>query len=347
MDAYDLAYLEGIPPKLGLAKKESFMSLNVYIALWHMNTRAGDQLTWNQKAVNLGAQIDLAEKHFKNLGAGNGAFKLFVAPEYYFADLSTGEDLIRGYDVTDQQAVLGQLRGLSQDHPNMLLLGGTIAWKTQLRRGERDQINQQIKAAQAQLAQLNPNTSWHKEAERARQNIRLKGSNIQGKLSGQPKLRWFGYNAAFACFNGNVLGEIRKSTNVQEFSGENPADNVVMIPGTSAGTFSVPGFKGLDGTTGLKVGVEICGDHGRIGQFKERVDIHVLLAASQVAGSTYADTGGIFIHCDSYRPPRVDRAVTVGNFQDRKKITDAPNTVADKNHFLYVQKVTLGKIDDA
>ena len=326
------------------------MPLDVYIALWHMNTRAGDQLTWNQKAVNLGAQIDLAETHFTTLGAGNGAFKLFVAPEYYFADFSTGQDLIRGYDVTDQQAVLGQLRGLSRDHPNMLLLGGTIAWKTQLRRGERDQINQQVKAAQAQVVQMWPPTAalpqqqytaWHNEAEQARQNIRLKGSNIKGKLSGQPKLRWFGYNAAFACFNGNVLGEIRKSTNAQEFSGENAADNVVMIPGTSAGAFSVPGFKGLDGTTDLNVGVEICGDHGRIGQFKEKVDIHVLLAASQAPGATYAETGGIFIHCDSYRAPQVARSAAAVGFQERKKITDAPNTVTDAAHSLYVQKVTL------
>lgn len=321
------------------------MPSDVYAAIWHLDTRAGDAFTWQQKAVNLGAQIDLAETHFKTLGKSDGAFKLFLAPEYYFADFSAGKDLIQGYDVTDKQGIVGQLQGLSQDHPNMLILAGTIAWKTQLRRGERDTINQQLKAAQAQVLQLQPTgqqTAWHTEVEQARQRIRLKGWNIKGKVLRQAKLRWFGFNAAFACFNGQVLDEIQKSTNALEFSGENPADDVVMIPGTSAGTFSVPGFKGLDDTADLKIGVEICGDHGRIGQFHERVDIHILLAASQKAGSTYSSTGGIFIHCDSKEKPRVFRSVSLGQFQDRKIIDDKNNTVSDPAHALFVQKVTLG-----
>ena len=115
-----------------------------------------------------------------------------------------------------------------------------------------------------------------------------------------------------------------------------------MIPGTSAGTFDVPGFKGIDDTTVLKVGVEICGDHGRIGQFRELVDIHVLLPPVRSPGSTYAQAGGIFIHCDNAHPPRVERSVALGLFFDRSKITDTANTVKDATNLLYVQKVTLG-----
>jgi len=38
----------------------------------------------------------LAETHFKTLGSSTGALKIFVAPEYYFADFSAGKDLILG-----------------------------------------------------------------------------------------------------------------------------------------------------------------------------------------------------------------------------------------------------------
>ena len=158
-------------------------------------------------------QIGLAETHFKTLGAKTGSLKIFVAPEYYFADFSAGKDLIQGYTELEAQGVVAQLQGMSNDYPDMLILGGTVAWKKQLRRGERDTIDQQLKQAKAQVLQLQPpgqQTPWHTEVEQARQNIKLKGWNIKGKLTGQPKLRWFGFNATFACFNGARPGRDSK-----------------------------------------------------------------------------------------------------------------------------------------
>ncbi len=321
------------------------MSRDVYVAIWHLDTRADpgpQEPSWSDKLRDLGSKVGEADQLFRQLATGRkdaDPIYLFTAPEYYFA---MGGDWIRGYSADEASDIRLGLMRLSLQYPHILLVPGTIAWKELMDRSQRAAMAAAIAETQAR-ADATKGT-YVGELASARRNIELKGKNTFGSKT---KTRWFGHNVAYVFYGGVQIGEIHKSSNAGEFSGDNldPKQNVVMIPGLRSGVLRVCRLKGADGVNPLKVGVEICADHGRLSTFGETdCDIHILVSATQVPGSPYARPGGLFIHCDNQKPALVCRTDYMGGdkksaFRDRKQIRDAKNTHASPE--LHVQWTTL------
>lgn len=311
------------------------MAKDIYVAIWHLDTRAdpgGVDESVGTKMRALTNKLASAKTICDRLGMDDGDTMLFAAPEYYFA---MGGDYIRGYSADEKDQIKNGLRGLSATYPKTVLIAGTTAWKEELDRSQRrkvtDSINQKLQA----VPHLDRG-GYKNEVEAARANIAAP-KNIFKRTSSK---KWFGHNTAYIYSDGLMVGELNKSTNAGEFSGED--DGVVMIPGFRSGKFDMPFHTGADGTNKLTVGVEICGDHGRLhNTFGERVDIHVLISASQRPGSPGARDGGIFVHADNQERPNVFRSEPMGVFFDRKPGNWGADNIVDDGADLYVCKAQI------
>lgn len=278
------------------------MPKDVYIALWHLDTRADPgprEPSILHKLLALQRAITTSVSYFGQLGdpGGGSAIRIFAAPEYYFA---MGGDYIRGYSADEKTAIVRSLMEISATYPGIILCPGTVAWKELMDRSQRRTVAADLKARIASAAG-NATDSFARELTAARGNIKT-GRSI---TKSDTVTRWFGHNTAYVLHGGVVIAEVSKAANAGEFNGEAAADRVVMIPGFETGKIDVPNVEGVTAGKKLVLGLEICADAGRLTGFREEVDIQLLISASQIGQSPAARPGGLYLHCDSNYPPRV------------------------------------------
>ncbi len=316
------------------------MTRPVYVALWHLDTRTalGRDRTPAERLLALSRKLLQANNYFQQLDTGEaGAIKIFAVPEYYFAHAG---DRIRAYTADEKEIVKRGLRDISTQFPSVILCAGTVAWKEELDRNQRRKVASQL----VSVAQRHANSAgaYGGEVNTAYDNIKTGGSITKSNSS----TRWFGHCTAYIYCGGILVGELNKAANMGEFSGE--TDRVVMIPGYRSGKFSIPFVEGTEAGHKLTMGVEICADAGRLGStFDERVDIHLLISATQIPQSPAARHGGLYLHCDSDKPPIVHRVLGLGAQPYHARLN--PNPVADPtNHFVEKIPIDHGRqaIDD-
>jgi len=316
------------------------MAKDAYVAIWHLNTRvdtAGGVPVTN-KLRDLRAKLVAADQAFSRLGAQPGDIQLFAAPEYYFAKSG---DKILGYSAAEKDQIKQGLLQLSATYPDVVLIPGTVAWKEELNRADRATTAAQVTTAIASLPGNMPPT-YGAELQSAHDRIKL-GKNRFG-LQKATKMRWFGYNTAYVYSAGVSVGELNKSVPFFEFSGEDPGDKIVMIPGFTSGAMTMPVLDGATPGQRLTVGVEICADHGpgRLANCSGgRVDIHVLVSATQIAQHPAAREGGLFVHADSNKPPAVYPVKVVGNFYEKDRTKWPAANIIDDGVDLWVCKARL------
>ncbi|MDH3350305.1 MAG: hypothetical protein OEM51_02055 [Gammaproteobacteria bacterium] len=277
----------------------------VGVALWHLDTRAmpgAHEPTADDKLLALRRRVTTANDYFQQLRVEDDAIKIFAAPEYYFA--MGGQD-IRGYSADEKETIKRGLRDLSAEYPQIILCAGTVAWKEPLDRSQRAKVAAHLSKAIDRTA--GSAGTYRAEVSQAHDRIKLGRSVLKKNTS----TRWFGHNTAYIYHSGILVGEINKAIPFFEFSGEE--DPVLMIPGFRSGKFNMPMVEGTEPGRKLVLGVEICADAGRLANtFGEKVDVHLLMSATTVPTSPAARHGGLYLHCDSAKPPLVKRAAGMG-----------------------------------
>jgi hypothetical protein len=312
------------------------MAKDAYIAIWHLNTRVDTAggVPVTDKLRDLRAKLVAADQAFSRLGAQPGDIQLFAAPEYYFAKSG---DKILGYSAAEKDQIKQGVLQLSATYPDVVLIPGTVAWKEPLNRADR------ATTAQVTTAIL---ATRRRGGYRGGTGV---GTTDQARknrfgLQKPTKMRWFGYNSAYVYSAGVLVGELNKSVPFFEFSGEDPDDKIVMIPGFTSGAMTMPVVDGTTPGQRLTVGVEVCADHGpgRLANCSGgRVDIHVLVSATQIAQHPAAREGGLFVHADSNKPPAVYPVKVVGNFHEKDRTKWSAASIIDDGVDLWVCKARL------
>lgn len=216
---------------------------------------------------------------------------IFVAPEYYFKRTLTQRCLTKEERDTARTA----MSILAQSKPNLLLIPGTVTWRKPLDK-----------------------KAYAKAMERMAGRIELGGYSGVTKL---PKPSGFfgkgtakadaAYNTAYLYMGPRIM-KYHKMEDVGELAEED--EGAIFIPGNGNNVFTI---------SGLRIGMEICGDH-ESHRLKEMVDVHIISSASVVRTDEHvmAKNGGLFIRADSGKAEitMVDRhAVT--------PLSEAPGTV--------------------
>lgn len=318
------------------------MPKDVYTAIWHLNTRQdtpGDGMSPIRLMRALDAQMTAAEQGFLQLGAQPGDIRIFAAPEYYFAKSG---DNIRGFSAAEKDAIKGSLAQLSATYPSTVIIAGTVAWKEQMDRAARAAEATQIATTIAGLPAMAGADSLRNELTAAHDQIKLGKNRLRSAT--RQSLKWYGHNTAYVYAGGTMIGEVSKSMPYFEFSGEDPNDKIVMIPGFRSGAMTVAGLDGATAGQALTVGVEICADHGsnRLARTAAgRVDIHVLVSASNIAQHPAARAGGLMLHADSSKAPGVFGVTTDGTFFNKDRTNWGAANIIDNGADLYLCKAQI------
>ena len=278
------------------------MPKDAYVAIWHLNTktdpRGGHKTA--EKLQSLGATIQTAHIQFRQLGAQDDDIKIFAAPEYFFAKCG---NRIKGFSEAEKDEIKGGLRQLSEQYPGIVLIPGSVAWKTPMSRAERAQAAQQIAATRASLPESFGGV-YQQDLADAEQAVKL-GKN---RFWAGSTTRWFGYNTAYVYSAGTMVGEVNKVMPYHEFSGEDPKDRITMIPGHSSGAMTMPVLEGTSPGKKLKIGVEICADNSgaRLKRYgDDALDIQVVVSATTTVKEVACREGGLLVHADSEKEPVV------------------------------------------
>jgi len=316
------------------------MPKDIYAAIWHLNTRydtPGDGMSPIRLMHALNAQMVAAEQGFLQLGAQPGDIRIFTAPEYYFAKSG---DQIRGFSTDQKDAIKGALLQLSGAYPSTIIVAGTIAWKEQMDRTARAAEAAQIDTTIAAL----PDHAHilRTDLEVARDAIKLGKNRLRSAT--RQSLKWYGHNSAYVYAGGALIGEVNKSRPYFEFSGEDPNDQIVMVPGFRSGAMTVAGHDGATPGQALTIGVEVCADHGadRLARTAAgRVDIHILVSASNIAQNPASRDGGLLIHADSTRAPTVFGVQQNGVLFDKTRTDWGAANIIDDGADLYLCKAQI------
>lgn len=202
---------------------------------------------------------------------------IFVAPEYYFKK-SIGE---RCLSRVERNQVIDAMRLLAGSMPNLLLVPGTIIWRKELTAKGLAKAHQRIAARKA----FDGGFTVTKELPR---KVPGRLARLTGRAAELPDVA---YNTAYLYFGQSVY-RYHKMNDVGELlQGDTQNDDLVFVPGCGNNVYLI---------SGLKIGVEICGDHDS-GMLRDAVDVHIVTSATVARKGTNirARLGGLFIHADA------------------------------------------------
>jgi hypothetical protein len=217
---------------------------------------------------------------------------IFVAPEYYFKRTLTQRCLTK--DERDQTRTAMSV--LARSMPNLLLIPGTIMWRKPLVKKAFTKATQRMDTRVA----MGGYTGATAVPEPTKG-----GMFSKSKATGDAA-----YNTAYL-----YMGERVMKYHKMEYVGELAAEDtgVVFVPGDGNNVFTV---------SGLKIGVEICGDH-ECHRLKQAVDIHIVTSASVTRTDAHvmAKDGGLYIRANSG-----DSEITKVDRYAEDALTAAPNS---------------------
>ena len=277
----------------------------IIAATWQIDTNNG--ATSSYESLDVTGIFPLATKistmtrivtdfyNAANVGLPQGGIPplfIFVAPEYYFKRTLTQRCLTKD----ERDETRAAMSALAQTKPNLLLIPGTIMWRKPLDKKAYDKATQRMQ----QRLQMTP-------AYTGPTNLPKPSSPLIGKSKVKGDAA---YNTAYL-YMGDRIMKYHKMENVGELAADDTG--AVFVPGDGNNVFTV---------SGLKIGVEICGDH-EAHHLKQSVDIHIVTSASVKRTDTHvmAKDGGLYIRANSG-----DAEITKVDRYADQPLTAAPNS---------------------
>jgi predicted amidohydrolase len=267
------------------------MPVMVKVAIWNAMTEVGaiagyqgdlasftNLLKWQDRLTLLRAAVALADNALPiptGLTTGTSVLRLFLAPEYYFAQ--SCDQHVMDYETRGH--VVEGLAKISANHREMLLIPGTVSYFKPL----------VDKSLEKRRLKLKP----------AHQERVVKYAGYVKK--GEENSMYLAHNTAYAFYNGQQVFKYRKrldasELNTQDKNAVKTGKVMVFATGDAVGTFDFD----KAGPT-LRIGLEICADHSG-GELKKcgASDLHLqlVLAASTSMKSDFAvvrDGGCVFL----------------------------------------------------
>jgi predicted amidohydrolase len=261
---------------------------------------------------------------------------VLLAPEYFFARDPAQCKRFISQDI--KKYVVEQLRSLSSQRLDMLIVPGTVPWQRPAYQGDTTKDTARVQRA---LGRIQTAKGYNLRDDNY---LGLRGWSYSGPghdtyqlyddpfggpnktiwpnpySVGDPKLgkdeRWLqkpgknvyiAQNTAYIAYGGQIL-KYHKIGSFQEVRGENE-HRVVYSPGNQVGQFSVGG---------LTCGLEICRDHalGVMTYSSSPVDVQLIVSASisNIPTMFNLNNGGVVVHADSTQgtSPGVERVVVTG-----------------------------------
>ena len=239
-----------------------------------------DYLGWAVRESHR-AMGDLA----KECQTGAFAHRIFMAPEYYFANRRYENDRFFSHDL--KRWIIGKLYKLGDLYPNLLIIPGTVLWTKSLRQEKVAKLEDNVAWAKGVGVQTMSEGASHTPGASAVYSAGLDGGPPKVNLA---KLRetktLIAQNTAYICLTNQIL-KYHKVGNYNELQGEQ--GSLVFRPGSIQGTFSIGG---------IKYGLEVCMDHS-LDVLKSPVDIHLIV-------SSYVDfrqtSAKLVLHASTQKP---------------------------------------------
>ncbi len=303
---------------------------NIVISLFHypqQATNTAERMHSLIEALAKCTQIVSAQKD--RLAKKNDFHSIFVAPEYLFADFTTGarQPLT---EFTKEMLCQG-LYGVSKSNPGILIVPGSFFYQKTLdrpdwaksrmvhtgkhagqRAGKEKKITR-VKSVQNKLLSA-MDASYVAEKELADPSLAgdakfvhdttFSGKNLGGKYvpsfnekykAVQSGANTICRNTTFLFLDGERLAKYDKQTDFQDSTSNSP-DDLVFVPGTVEKQCPMIG--------GYDFGIEICFDHN-VATLKRRnalVDFHIVLSDhvdTDVANKSSLKPGGYFLHAST------------------------------------------------
>lgn len=251
-----------------------------------LTKNAMNNLAAHERFRLLEEQVDDAAQAFSRRPpqAGEHVVDLFVAPEYLFAR----SDVIHFNDEATKDRVCGLIEALSQRHPTMVIVPGTIAW---LQPGLRSNF----------LARLFLEDRG-KRALRARKTASgITRTDTKGLKDARKdgNSYWLGRNTAYIYHNGKRLLKYDKRDDGSEVSAAD-GQRVYFAPGEKDSYFTVDG---------LEFCLQICAEHGS--QPPRPADVQIVIASSHPLRENRGNVrdGGYLLHADAILKPSAKQFV--------------------------------------
>lgn len=293
------------------------------VAVWSVNTEHMQNTTLDARMTNLTAAIAQAQAEVHRMAGRNGLslgdspLGLFVAPEYLFAHPAPGHNHNtpdrRHMEEADKVIQLARLQALSLNHPRIILVPGTIAWRKPLERmgakltstktGELKAVSREHKSVKALVSyavdmKLVPND----ELAGPRHGVKAATTAEKIGFVRDVAATHMARNTAYVLLGGNVILKYNKRGDFHEVL--QPDNSTIHIPGALMGRFDI---RTEDPTLRpITFGIEICLDHA----FKTaarglpnfgNVDIHIVTSAALpiVEERLICKPGGYLVHASS------------------------------------------------
>jgi hypothetical protein len=211
---------------------------------------------------------------------------IFAAPEYYFKK-SNGE---RCLSRDERDRFVNEMSKLSATRPRLLIVPGTIIWKKPMNEKARSKAQMRILAREKQIRESSADAP--EVMEKRLEKMNSKRTALTWPSGSQDAVQFLAYNTAYLFYEGTTF-KYHKMTDYVELTEDDARTETLFIPGRVRGVFSI---------AGLKIGVEICGDH-KTGMLDQLVDIHLMVSAStnKIDAHVWARDGGLFFNAaDQY-----------------------------------------------
>ncbi|MFJ4193342.1 hypothetical protein [Pseudomonas sp. NPDC089534] len=298
----------------------------IHVGMWCCDTMTNQNLSIQSRIKMLEDELHIfrshcqkldsaAEKKQRGLPAKRKIKRIFLAPENLFCrQLNSARpptyDDVRQLSEGERDMILRELRQLSREHPETLLIPGSISWKKPINRptGTDRKWWHQVASPNPFAALSEPKaTRLGKSIARIHDNAQMLSIGLADALSGDyagtpaktsnDKLNelanatHIAKNTCYVLLNGRVMLKYNKVSDFHEVL-TGPA--TVFVPGEMVARFRCDD---------LLFSLDICMDNAyeRIQEESSPVDIHVLVSAATEGeiGNTNLKNGGWFLHCSS------------------------------------------------
>ena len=242
-------------------------------------------LKWQDRLKLLRSVVTLADRALAiptGLPKGTSVLRMFLAPEYYFAESCDRHVM----DYETRGHVVQGLGNISADLREMLLIPGTVSYFKPL-------VDKKVEKRRLKLdAQHKPRT------------VRYAGYF----KADEENSTYLAHNTAYAFYNGQQVFKYRKRLDASELNKQDVQTVkgvMVFVTGDAVGVFDFD-----KAGTKLRIGVEICADHGD-SQLKQcgasGLDLQIVLSASVPVNPNAAvvRNGGCLFRCNA-RPDSTD-----------------------------------------
>jgi predicted amidohydrolase len=308
--------------------------MSVLVGIWNYPSQSKYGTPLEDVAAAIAKRIDLCAQEARAQNLKGDLQAIFLAPEYLFTGKKSATVDREPMDETQKQLILQHLLVQSKQHPNVLIIPGTIFYSEPLfwrddkgkvkptpmkHQFHKDLVQAELRAAMGNLEAKKTSFGPGNVKELLYGKDKISGKNLKTPFRGVTHGRVFSpkyahktvpsfyemskaddermrraRNRTFLLLNGERKALYDKHADFKEAEGRSP-DRLAFVPGTSEQCPRVGGFR---------FGVEICFDHANATLKRRKVadlDFHVVLSdcvGNDTAAMAMKD-GGYFLHASS------------------------------------------------